>query len=130
MFLAGPEKANGQITSSLNPEQPQRISTWVSSSYRYVPLMRGFDQYQPDSLVAASAIPEIQGTFVDMLPQTGHCALGGCADANSIHACHGEQQCGCLTPGCAARPLSYNDSMSTTNPALSIYAFTSPNYSM
>lgn len=78
-------------TSSVSPEQPNRISSFVSSSYRPWTLMQGAG-YTPVS-------PPPSATFLTNLPQAGDCALGGCADVYSeyAHAC-GVQQCGGDTP--------------------------------
>jgi len=88
MFLYGPD-------ASMSPEDPTRISSFIRSTYRHVPLMTGsFD-------VTGASSPR-SSTFVDTLPQPGNCALGGCGDEYSeyAHECTSEAQCGCREPGC------------------------------
>lgn len=42
-------------------------------------------------------------TFVDALPVSGDCALGGCGDVYSEYTDEcGRAQCGCNVPGCGA----------------------------
>lgn len=84
LYLSGP-------TASVSPEHPERISSFISSTYRHVPLMAGagFEPYTPPM------------AFLDSLPAAGNCALGGCGDAYSEHAC---TNCGCSSPGCNGFP--------------------------
>lgn len=89
MYLYGPN-------ASVAPEHPDRISSFISSTYRYLPLMQGsgFTQYTSNST---------GGVFLDTLPQSGNCAMGGCGDVYSEHKCDASE-CGCDTPGCDGIP--------------------------
>ena len=89
-FLYGPQ-------ASVAPEHPERISSFISSSYRYVPLMSG-SEFLPSRSSQAS------GVFMDSLPQAGDCALSGCSDAHSEYAQQCVGRCGCATPGCKGLP--------------------------
>jgi len=98
MFLA-----NG--LDHISPEQPGRVSTFTTSTYRYVPLMQGTSEFVPQSR-------DGDGVFLDTLPRPGNCATGGCGDAYSPKPCGGEA-CGCATPGTCNPP-----SPVTSNPQL------------
>jgi len=80
-------------TSSASPEQPNRISTFVSSTYRPWTLMQG-SGYNPATASPPTATTTT--TFMASLPQAGNCALGGCGDVYSeyAHECSGVKQCG------------------------------------
>lgn len=78
MFLA-----NG--LTHVSPEQPDRVSTQINSTFRYVPLMQG-SGFTP-------AASRQEGVFLSTLPRSGHCATGGCGDAHSPKPCSGDQ-CG------------------------------------
>ena len=84
MFLHGPD-------ASAAPEHPERISSFIRSTYRHLPLLqgKGLTPYTPTGV-----------TFIDTLPSAGNCALGGCGDAHSEYVSECAGQCGCETPGC------------------------------
>ena len=92
MFLYG-------STATVSPEQPQRVSSFISSTYRHLPLMAG--SFDPGSPTSSLTVPSYS-VFMDTLPQEGNCALGGCQDVHSeyTHECTSETQCGCNHPGC------------------------------
>ena len=98
MFLYGP-------TATASPEQPERVSSFISSTYRHLPLMTGSFDTEPDSPTSSMFVPvesSMTSTFTDTLPQPGNCALGGCQDEYSeyTHECTSQTQCGCNQPGC------------------------------
>lgn len=99
MFLA-----NG--LENISPEQPDRVSTFTTSTYRYLPLMQGTSVFAPSR-------SQPNGVFLDTLPRHGHCATGGCGDAYSHSPCDGEAECGCATPGTCNPPAPV-----TSNPQL------------
>lgn len=82
------------LDASASPEHAERVSSFISSTYKYTPLMQ-----QREVLPSHTSTTY---TFKDTLPDAGNCALGGCGDARSAYysSCVSNRECGCETPGC------------------------------